>query len=411
LSKRPGRIQAQKKIEQKINAQMAENRNSAANGFIQQTLNARKVQGLNENYAREVMELHTLGVDGGYTQNDVTEVARALTGWSVTPLLKDGIGKNIMEKMGSQRMEKNGFITEGDFLYRADKHDDSAKTILGRSFPARGGYKEGEEVLEMLSSLPNTAKFICKKIAVRFVSDQPSQELLHKMSDTYLKHHGNIKEVLITMVNSIEFWKEDALREKIKSPFELAISSIRATNAEVKMPMQIFNWCSKMGQRFYFYQAPTGFPDRAGYWINTGSLLNRMNFGLAFAAGKIPGVTLDLLALNQHHEPESAEAALKMYSAILLPERNQEANIKRLTALINDNKVGDKIVAAANNLQPVNSETESDMMLSEKAEQKQEKAMLSKKNKPFITSSLTGNNSTVAQVTGVIIGSPEFQRK
>jgi hypothetical protein len=136
-----------------------------------------------------------------------------------------------------------------------------------------------------------------------------------------------------------------------------------------------------------------------------------MNFGLAFAAGKIPGVTLDLLALNQHHEPESAEAALKMYSAILLPERNQEANIKRLTALINDNKVGDKIVAAANNLEPVNSETESDMMLSEKAEQKQEKAMLSKKNKPFITSSLTGNNSTVAQVTGVIIGSPEFQRK
>ncbi|MEI6087749.1 MAG: DUF1800 domain-containing protein [Bacteroidota bacterium] len=411
LSKRPRRIQAQKKIEAKINAQMAENSNSAANGFIQQALSARKVQGLNENYAREVMELHTLGVDGGYTQKDVTEVARALTGWSVTPLLKDGIGKNIMDKMGAQRMEKNGFIAEGDFLYRADKHDDSVKSILGKSFPARGGYQEGVEVLEMLSSLPNTAKFICKKIAVRFVSDQPSQALLNKMSDTYLKHHGNIKEVLITMVNSEEFWKEDALREKIKSPFELAISTIRATNADVKMPMQIFNWCSKMGQRFYFYQAPTGFPDRAGYWINTGSLLNRMNFGLAFATGKIPGVSLDLLALNQNHEPESAEDALKIYSQILLPERNQDSNIKRLTALINDNKVGDKIDAAATSTPLQNPEPESDMMLPAKAEQKQEKAMLSKKNKPFTTSTLPGNNTTVAQVTGVIIGSPEFQRK
>ncbi len=227
-------------------------------------------------------------------------------------------------------------------------------------------------VLEMLSSMPNAAKFICKKIAVRFVSDRPSQELLNKMSDTYLRHHGNIKEVLLTMVSSVEFWKEDALREKIKSPFELAISSIRATNADVKMPMQIFNWCSKMGQRFYFYQAPTGFPDRAAYWINSGSLLNRMNFGLAFATGKIPGVTLDLLGLNQHHEPESAEDALRIYSQLLLPERNQDANIKRLTALINDNKVGDKIDAAANNTPSQNSEPESEMMLPAKAEQKLE---------------------------------------
>jgi len=244
------------------------------------------------------------------------------------------------------------------------------------------GYEEGVKVLEMLSTLPNTAKFVCKKIAVRFVSDQPSEELLKKMSDTYLKHNGNIREVLITMVNSVEFWKEDALREKIKSPFELAISSIRATNADVKMPMQIFNWCSRMGQRFYFYQAPTGFPDRAAYWINTGSLLNRMNFGLAFATGKIPGLTIDLLSLNQHHEPESIESALKIYSHILLPERNQDANIKRLTAMINDQQVGAKIVEAANKTQLNNSDTETDMMMSDRAEKKQEKAMLSKKIKP-----------------------------
>lgn len=410
LAKRPARIQAQKKLEQTINANMADTNNAVAKGFVQQALNARKVQGLNENYAREVMELHTLGVDGGYTQKDVTEVARALTGWSVTPLYRDGIEKKIIGKIGEDRMAKNGFVTEGDFFYRADKHDDSSKTILGKYFAPKGGYDEGMRVLDMLSSLPNTAKFVCKKIAVRFVSDQPSEELLKKMSDTYLKHQGNIKEVLLTMVSSVEFWKEDALREKIKSPFELAISSIRATNADVKMPMQIFNWCSRMGQRFYFYQAPTGFPDRAGYWINTGSLLNRMNFGLAFATGKIPGVSLDLLALNQHHEPESAEAALKIYSQILLPERNQEANIKRLTALINDNKVGDKIVAAANKTQPALQETETDMM-GQRVEAKQEKAMLSKKNRPVNIPTMAGNNTTVANVTGVIIGSPEFQRK
>ncbi len=410
LAKRPARIQAQKRLEQTINANMADTNNAAAKGFIQQAINAKKVQGLNENYAREVMELHTLGVDGGYTQKDVTEVARALTGWSVTPLYLDGAAKKIMDKIGAERMAKNGFITEGDFFYRADKHDDSSKTILGNYFAPKGGYDEGMRVLDMLSSLPNTAKFVCRKIAVRFVSDQPSEELLKKMSDTYLKHHGNIKEVLLTMVSSVEFWKEDALREKIKSPFELAISTIRATNADVKMPMQIFNWCSRMGQRFYFYQAPTGFPDRAGYWINTGSLLNRMNFGLAFATGKIPGVSLDLLALNHHHEPESIESALKIYSQILLPERDQEANIKRLTALISDNKVGDKIVAAANKIQPAMQETETDMM-GQRAELKQEKAMLNKKNKPGKMPMLVGNNSTVANVTGVIIGSPEFQRK
>jgi uncharacterized protein (DUF1800 family) len=410
LAKRPARIQAQKRLEQTINTSMADTNNATNKGFIQQALNAKKVQGLNENYAREVMELHTLGVDGGYTQKDVTEVARALTGWSVTPLYLDGAARKIMDKIGAERMAKNGFITEGDFFYRADKHDDSSKTILGKYFAPKGGYNEGMNVLDMLSSSPNTAKFVCRKIAVRFVSDQPSEELLKKMSDTYLKHHGNIKEVLLTMVSSVEFWKEDALREKIKSPFELAISTIRATNADVKMPMQIFNWCSRMGQRFYFYQAPTGFPDRAGYWINTGSLLNRMNFGLAFATGKIPGVSLDLLALNQHHEPESVESALKIYSQILLPERNQEANIKRLTALISDNNVGDKIVLAANKIQPAMQETETDMM-GQRAQLRQEKAMLNKKNKPVNTPMLVGNNSTVANVTGVIIGSPEFQRK
>lgn len=390
--------------------------------ILQQTLNARKTQGLNENYAREIMELHTLGVDGGYTQQDVTTVARALTGWSIMPMYKDGPGIKLMQAAGPALLAKRGFVVEGDFLFKADKHDESAKTILGRNFPANGGYAEGKEVLMMLANHPSTARFICTKLATRFVSDTPSAELVSKMSEAFLKTQGNIKAVLITMVNSREFWNEKALREKVKSPFEFAISAIRATNADVQQPFQIYNWCTRMGQRFYYYQAPTGFPDRATYWINTGSLLNRMNFGLAFATEKIPGVKLNLASLNDNHEPESAEAALAVYSKILLPERNQDDNIRRLTAMVRDVNLEKKISDAAGKTSTANAEmqmnTQQDEMMG--ADEKplrgrrlkaNEKKALSRKNLPVTTLYVAGNTNTVSQVTGIIIGSPEFQRK
>jgi len=210
------------------------------------------------------------------------------------------------------------------------------------------------------------------------------------------------------------------LREKVKSPFELAISAIRATNADVQQPFQIFNWCTRMGQRFYYYQAPTGFPDRATYWINTGSLLNRMNFGLAFATEKIPGVKLNLAALNDNHEPESAEAALVIYSKILLPERNQDDNIRRLTAMVRDASLEKKInEAAGKNITATQEETtvaNDEMMAANTAptkrnKKKNEKALLNKKNLPVTTLYVAGNTNTVSQVAGIIIGSPEFQRK
>lgn len=387
--------------------------------ILQQTLAARKTQGLNENYAREIMELHTLGVDGGYTQQDVTTVARALTGWSVKPLYKDGPGNKLLQAAGPALLQRRGFVVEGDFLFRADKHDESAKTILGKNFPANGGYEEGKQVLAMLATHPSTARFISTKLAARFVSDTPSVVLVNKMTEAFLKSHGNIKTVLITMVNSREFWDTKAVREKVKSPFEFAISAIRATNADVQQPFQIYNWCTRMGQRFYFYQAPTGFPDRAGYWINTGSLLNRMNFGLAFATGKIPGVKLNLAALNDNHEPESAEAALAIYSKILLPERNQDENIRRLTAMVRDTNLEQKINEAAekNPLATADVQTEqSDEMMGasmkkNKREKANEKKALGKKNLPITTLYVAGNTNTVSQVAGIIIGSPEFQRK
>jgi uncharacterized protein (DUF1800 family) len=369
----------QKQLEQRTDDMQMAGTNGAQ--ILQQTIRARKTQGLNENYAREIMELHTLGVDGGYTQADVTAVARSLTGWGVRPLIKDGPGRNLYDRGVQNNFGNRGFVVKNDFFFRADKHDDEPKTILGKNFPANGGYHEGEAVLHMLAKHPSTAQFIAQKIATRFVSDTPATSLVNKMAETFRKTDGDIKAVLITMVNDPAFWNQQLSREKVKSPFELAISTIRATNADITQPAQVFNWCTKMGQKIYFYQAPTGFPDRASYWINTGALLNRMNFGLAFASQKIPGVKIDLAALNNNHEPESAEEALKVYSAIFLPERDHTQNIKRLTAMVADKSVADKINAAAekNNSQPI--------------------------------PSAPGNNSMMAQVAGIIIGSPEFQRK
>ncbi len=408
-----------RQIKQRMQA-MANDTSKPGTKILQQTINAKRTQGLNENYAREIMELHTLGVDGGYTQQDVTTVAKALTGWSITPMYKDGPGMKLLETAGPALLKRRGFVVEGDFLFRADKHDESAKTILGKNFPANGGYEEGKQVLQMLATHASTAKFISTKLATRFVSDTPSTELVNKMAEAFIKSNGNIKTVLITMVNSREFWDKKAMRDKVKSPFEFAISAIRATNADVQQPFQIFNWCTRMGQRFYYYQAPTGFPDRAGYWINTGSLLNRMNFGLAFATEKIPGVKLNLAALNNNHEPESAEAALAIYSKILLPEREQDENIRRLTAMVRDSNLEQKISDAAGKNtvatgDMMNAMEQDDMMTiaapNRKNKKANEKAALSKKNLPLTTLYVAGNTNTVSQVAGIIIGSPEFQRK
>jgi uncharacterized protein (DUF1800 family) len=263
-------------------------------------------------------------------------------------------------------------------------------------------------LLKTLASHKSTAKFISKKIATRFVSDNPPQSLVDKMVKKFLESKGDIKQVLIAMVTAPEFWSKQALREKTKSPFEYAISSLRSLHADVTQPQQVNNWITKMGQKVYYYQAPTGFPDRAQYWINTGSLLNRMNFGLALASKRIPGVDFDLAALNNHHEPESAEEALKTYAGILLPQRNLQTTIKRLTPLVNDPAVSGRINEAANK-NPVATTTSTEaeeVMMMEKQENQKNKM---KRDEPM-QSSFT-DNSMLAQVVGIIIGSPEFQRK
>lgn len=370
--------------------------------LVQQAVNARRTQGLNENYAREVMELHTLGVDGGYTQKDVTELARALTGWSVKPLYKEGPARQLVENLNQTQLERRGLLVEGDFLFRGDKHDESPKLILGKQLSGKDGYREGVQVLEMLADHASTAKFIATKIAKRFVSDEPSEAIIKALTKTFQETGGNIKAMMITIVNHPDFWSKNSLREKVKSPFEFAISAVRATKAQVMQPYQIYNWCTKMGQRFYYYQAPTGFPDRGNFWINSGSLLNRMNFGLALATQKIPGIRMNLLALNDNHEPESADDALRIYSKLLLPERNQEENIKRLTAMIRDTQVEQKISEAAAKVKTEMTDDE----IEERGSRRQ-----GVRNKEDNKLQVNNAMATVAQVVGIIIGSPEFQRK
>ena len=384
-----------------------------------QQLNKTKSQGLNENYAREVMELHTLGVDGGYTQNDVTQAAKVLTGWTVYPISDYGpIGnmKKIVEKFGEEKLSNAGFVHQGDFLFTINRHDVSEKTVLGKKFPAGRGLEEGEELLNMLATHASTAKFISKKLAIRFVSDNPPQSLLDKMTNTFIKSKGNIRDVLITMVTAPEFWTKEALREKTKSPFELVVSTVRIMDAHITQPFQLNNWITKMGQQIYYYQAPTGFPDRAQYWINTGALLNRMNFGLAIAAKKIPGIQFDLADLNNHKEPESAVKALEVYSKIFMPERDLTKTIQRLTPLLSDPNLMEKVNDAANkNKAPNSAQTmQEDEMTMSADKEKSGKERINKKGQIKNANAMNtsfSNSSMLSQVVGVIIGSPEFQRR
>ena len=348
----------------------------------------RKSQGLNENYAREVMELHTLGVNGGYTQSDVTELARALTGWGVKPMYEEGPLAKRFSNIPPAQLTRRGLQVEDCFLYSGEKHDENAKIILGKNFPANGGYNEGTEALFMLASHPATARFIATKLAAKFIADEPPAAVVDEMTKTFLGSKGDIKEVLLTMVMHPDFWTKAKEKEKIKSPFELAVSAVRATGTEVAAPYQVFTWSEKMGQKFYFYQAPTGFPDRANFWINTGSLLNRMNFGMAIAAQKIPGFKTNLLALNQNHEPESVEEALQIYTKLLLPVANQKENSERIMSIVRAQNIDQKIASATKDtggMQDMQKESMSDM-----------------NNTPL---------KSMAQVVGVIIGSPAFQRK
>ncbi len=226
-------------------------------------------RGVNENYARELMELHTLGVDGGYTQQDVIEVARALTGWTIA--------------RGAQG---------GGFAFRGEVHDAGAKKILGKSFAANQGIEEGEAVLDLLASHPSTATFIATKLARRFVSDTPPPALIARAANTFRSTKGDIREVVRTIITSPEFFATASYRAKVKSPFELVVSTMRAMNAAPDATPRTAQLVSKLGQPIFGHQAPNGYPEIGSAWMNTGAILNRINFGLAAASGRVPVIKL-----------------------------------------------------------------------------------------------------------------------
>ncbi|MBC8042156.1 MAG: DUF1800 domain-containing protein, partial [Rhizobacter sp.] len=308
---------------------------------------AKKNAGINENYARELMELHTLGVDGGYAQQDIINVARALTGWTALDPRADSLFEARLEQAKARNIDVSKFVRDGDFLFRADRHDAAEKTILGKKFPAGRGIEDGEDVLKLLASHPSTAKFISKKLATRFVSDTPTDAMVKSLAEVFTRTQGDTRELITAIANSPEFWKQPTRGAKIKSPFELAVSSLRATNADVADAKPLAQWISRMGQPLFAYQAPTGYPDRASVWINTGSLLARMNFGLNLAFGRIKGTSLDLYAINGNHEPESPEDALETYGAILLPERNLSKAIEQMKAVAREPELSKKVAGAA----------------------------------------------------------------
>lgn len=354
--------------------------------------------GVNENYAREVMELHTLGVDGGYTQKDVSEAARILSGWTVYPINQMS-DNDSLAAINETKILKDGSTRDGDFLFAKKRHDNGEKHVLGSHFK-NDGYQEGVRLLNLLAHHKSTAYFISRKLAIRFVADDPPSSLVKKMAQTFEREKGDIKQVLTTMIYSTEFWDSSSVRQKIKSPFEYGISAVRSVNIAILDSYRFYNWIGRMGQKVYFSAAPTGFPDVAKAWINTGSLLNRMNFGITLASQRIPGTRVNLLALNNYHEPESPAAALETYGHLIIAERDLNDTFKRLSPLLNDPKLKTKIEAAATKM-PAPVQSKGEMEAETTTDEDAEEVMVAFAN----------NKDMLEQVVGMLIGSPEFQRR
>jgi len=302
-------------------------------------------RGLNENYGRELMELHTLGVDGGYTQKDVTEVARAFTGWTI------------------EKPRENPQFKFDDRI-----HDPDPKVVLGKKIHA-GGMKDGEQVIEMLAKHTSTAKFVCTKLARRFVSDNPPPSLVARMADRFKSSEGDIRAVMRTMIYSPEFWSRDAYRAKIKTPFEFVASTVRALGSDVDGTMPLVQWVGRIGQPLYQCQPPTGYSDKSEAWVNAGALLNRLNFSLALAGNKVRGSRTDASALLGPSSATDGKQILDRAVQLFLGGHAGPATIETLQKQLEDPQVM--------------------------------QARLDDPAKP----------ADLAVITGLVLGAPEFQRR
>jgi uncharacterized protein (DUF1800 family) len=340
-------------------------------------------RGINENYARELMELHTLGVEGGYTQKDVQEVARAFTGWTINA-----------PRGGLYGADAEG-SRAGTFAFNPRGHDPGEKTVLGVKIPAGGGQEDGRKVLDVLVAHPSTAKFIATKLARKFVSDTPDPALVARVADAFRKSNGDIKTTLRALFSSPEFNSAGARRAKIKTPFELAASALRTLGAEVEVRPALIQWVARMGEPLYGYQAPTGYPDEAAYWVNTGALLERLNFSLALVSNRIPGARVDLARFVGEEATSSRavdqKAVVERFLNVALQgdvsPKSREVLMKQLTT-----QTAAPITAAA--------EDEEAREMNVRAARRERRQ-----------AGATVGNPEVARIAALVIGSPEFQRQ
>ena len=385
-------------LDQRIK-QMQNNQSMNANGKVAKPKQAR---GINENYARELMELHTLGVDGGYTQKDVQEVARCFTGWTIVdprgyrqfvPSMINGTTDRREDRAARQAGATAG-ADSGTFSFNARVHDGGEKIVLGHKIN-EGGINDGLKVLDILVDEPATAHFIAKKLAVKFVSDNPSEALVNRVADAFHNSHGDIKTTLRALFTDNEFYAPENYRAKIKTPFEMVVSAIRATGAETN-GKQIQAMLAKMGEPLYGYITPNGYPDTAEDWVNTGALLERMNFSVALASNRIPGTRVDL---SSYAAANSQEILNKAIAGVL------EGEIAPATKSLLVKQIEQP-------LPPVNMDNGGETGIIENASMERPKGNGGGKRggQPARLLPPSGN-ADVFKVVGLLLGSPDFQRQ
>ncbi len=349
---------------------------------------ARAKRGLNENYARELMELHTLGVDGGYTQHDIIEVARALTGWTMNPR------------------------ATAEFVFRPEIHDAGQKTVLGHVLPAGRGIEDGEEVLDIVARQPATAHFIARKLAVRFVSDTPSTALVERAAQTFMKTDGDIREVVRTIVTSPEFFSRAAYRTKVKSPFELVASALRALGAQADTTMRSAQIVGFLGAPMFGHQAPNGWPETGESWMNSGAILNRINFGLGLAAGRFPGAALSQWSDAEHLRTASREQQVD--AVVLAFFGGQASPDTRQILLSGENPLMAKLASSAASDSTLPDMTSMSMGTAD-VPMRARVGPPAKNGAPRPAMARAMGQQVqlngLAQVVGLAIGAPEFQRR
>ncbi len=287
----------------------------APDGRIANQRPKQQERGINENYGREVMELHTVGVDAGYTQQDVIEMAKCLTGWTVREPRRDPA-----------------------YVFKPEFHSAGKKVVMGHTFDY-GDERDGVEALKMLANDPHTARFISTELARHFVSDNPPAPLINRMAANYQETGGDIRSLLHTMIYSPEFWSKQAYRAKVKTPFELVASTARALQAEVSVSLPLEQWVARMGEPLFLCQPPTGYSDRAATWVNTGALLNRLNFALALATGKVPGTTVSLQPMFGDGAGTDPELALERSVELFLDGQVDASTRGTLEARLGDPQI------------------------------------------------------------------------